>query len=43
MDKKTILVVDDEEEKGGRIVAGHVLFTKPYDAKELVTTIRKLL
>ncbi len=32
-----------EEEKGDHIVAGHVLFTKPYDAKELVTTIRKLL
>ncbi len=33
----------EEEEKGGNVVAGHVLFTKPYDAKELVTTIRKLL
>ncbi len=33
----------EEEGKGGRIVAGHVLFTKPYDAKELVNTIRELL
>jgi len=32
-----------EEEKDGRVVAGHMLFTKPYDIKELLTTIRILL
>ncbi len=33
----------DYEEKGGRVVSGHVLFAKPYDIKELVTAIKKLL
>jgi len=33
----------EEEEKDGRVVAGHVLFTKPYDIKELVTAIKRLL
>ncbi len=32
-----------EEEKDGRVVAGHMLFTKPYDIKELVTAIKRLL
>ena len=33
----------EDEEKGGRVVAGHVLFAKPYDIKELVTVIKGLL
>jgi len=33
----------EEEKKGGRVVAGHVLFAKPYDIKELVTAIKRLL
>jgi len=33
----------EEEGKGGRMVAGHVLFAKPYDIEELVTAIRDLL
>lgn len=32
-----------EEEKVGHIVAGHVLFTKPYDSEELVGMIEKLI
>jgi DNA-binding response OmpR family regulator len=32
-----------EEEKDGRVVAGHMLFTKPYDIKGLVTAIKRLL
>ncbi len=32
-----------EEEKDGRVVAGHMLLTKPYDIKELVTAIKRLL
>jgi len=33
----------EEEGKGGRMVAGHVLFAKPYYIEELVTAIKKLL
>jgi len=33
----------EEEGKGGRVVADHLLFAKPYDIKELVVAIRKLL
>ena len=33
----------EEEEQGGRVIAGHILFAKPYDIKELVTAIKKLL
>jgi len=33
----------EEERKGGRVVAGHVLFEKPYDILELVTAIEELL
>lgn len=33
----------EDEEKGGRVVSGHVLFAKPYDIKELVTAIKRLL
>jgi len=33
----------EEEKKGGRLVAGHVLFAKPYDVKELVSAIEELL
>jgi len=33
----------EKVEKGSQVVAGHVLFTKPYDIKELVTAIKKLL
>jgi len=31
------------DRKGGRVVAGHVLFEKPYDILELVTAIEELL
>ena len=33
----------EEGEKGGRLIAGHVLFIKPYDIKELVNAIKGLL
>ncbi|KKL57291.1 hypothetical protein LCGC14_2236860, partial [marine sediment metagenome] len=33
----------EDEEKGGHVIAGHVLFAKPYDARELVTVIKELL
>ena len=33
----------EEEGKKGRMVAGYVLFVKPYDVEELVTAIRELL
>ena len=33
----------EEGGKGGRMVAGHVLFAKPYYIGELVTAIKKLL
>ncbi len=33
----------EEERKGGRVVAGHVLFEKPYDILEIVTAIEELL
>ena len=33
----------EEERKSGRIVAGHVLFEKPYDMEELLTAIEELL
>jgi CheY-like chemotaxis protein len=31
------------DRKGGRVVAGHVLFEKPYDILELVTAIEELI
>lgn len=33
----------EEERKGGRVIAGHVLFEKPYDIFELVSAIDELL
>jgi len=33
----------EEAEKGGRVIAGHILFVKPYDILELVTAIEELL
>ncbi len=33
----------EEERKGGRVVAGYVLFEKPYDILEIVTAIEELL
>ena len=32
-----------DEPDGGRLIAGHVLLSKPYDIKELVRTIKKCL
>jgi len=33
----------EEEEKGGRVIASHILFAKPYDISELVTVIEELI
>jgi len=33
----------EEEKEGGRVVAGHVLFAKPYDIERLLTATKKLL
>jgi len=33
----------EEERKGGRVIAGHVLFEKPYDISEIVAAIEALL
>ena len=39
----TSMFPKEDEEKGGRAIAGHVLFAKPYDINELVATIKTLL
>lgn len=34
---------EEEDKKGGRLIGGYLLFTKPYDIKELIATIKKLM
>ena len=33
----------EEDKEGGRLIGGYLLFTKPYDIKELIATIKKLM
>ena len=39
----TGVFLKEEDKKGDRLIGGYLLFTKPYNIKELVAAIKKLM
>ena len=39
----TGMFLKEEDKEGGRLIGGYLLFAKPYDIKELIATIKKLM